>query len=386
MMNNHNVTVDLVMLSKFGESDGGRETWAYSFLPELSNKISNLRIFGYRTKTEDDNTKKLKKILNRKSEIFIFCGKDSRIPRFFTFIYCFYKSKNKIKSSCADYVVAMGVFELAFIMLFKKFFNGRRVVWLRGIFLHEKAARIPSFLVPLMQRLEMFLIKKAEIVLANGDDIKDYYEKFGVDVKVIRNGVDLSVWGAVAPLENSIMDKVRVAYIGRLDLVKGIDAFIKLAKKVKSSSYSDYFEFIVCGAGPSCYAEIKKLSDQKVLEYYGPVAKGDIPVLLNNIDVCVALTYSSKGLGGGGTSNALLEQMAAGRIIVAWDNAIFRQLLDINNSYLCEQYSEESLSNALENIYENYASAVLKARKAKTDIEPLTIETQVKLFESIVFN
>ena len=45
------------MLSNFGRADGGRETWAYNFLPGLLERYPQLRlnIYGLRVDGEPDN-------------------------------------------------------------------------------------------------------------------------------------------------------------------------------------------------------------------------------------------------------------------------------------------------------------------------------------------
>ena len=50
--------VALVMLSNFGPADGGRETWAYNFIPRLIARHKHLRlsIFGLRIEGEPDNS------------------------------------------------------------------------------------------------------------------------------------------------------------------------------------------------------------------------------------------------------------------------------------------------------------------------------------------
>lgn len=103
-----------------------------------------------------------------------------------------------------------------------------------------------------------------------------------------------------------------------------------------------------------------------------------------DIDVCVALTYSSTELGGGGTSNALMEQMAASKIIVAWDNPIFRQLLCDSSGYLVEQYSIDELTNCLVHIYKNNELAISKARKSTCKISTYTLPKQVDKFINLL--
>ena len=98
--------------------------------------------------------------------------------------------------------------------------------------------------------------------------------------------------------------------------------------------------------------------------------------------VCVALTLSSLGLGGGGVSNALVEQMAAGRILVAWDNDIFRQVLDSSMAYLVPQGDARALANAFLYIALNRGEALERAARAWEKSTSYAISTHVdKFFE-----
>lgn len=73
------------MLSKFGKNDGGREVWAYNFLPVLlQDEKIKLNIFGYRTK-EEDNTQllvKLDKSNVSQVEAILVTGKNNIFPKF----------------------------------------------------------------------------------------------------------------------------------------------------------------------------------------------------------------------------------------------------------------------------------------------------------------
>jgi len=383
---NKEYIIDLIMLSKFGKGDGGRETWIYNFIPELlnDNRIK-LKIFGYKTKEDEDNTellRKLDKTHTNRVEAFIITGKKNKFPKFLSMLFqlkSFLKNFDRQKSDCA---IAMGIFEVIIMLANKRFNNGLKIVWLRTIFLHEKSYRIPEILVGLARKIEYYLLKKADIIIANGDDVKAYYEQqYGLNITVIKNAVDAKKWD-MSPVTSS--EVLKVAYIGRLSKVKGIEPFMDLVKKVKNSSNAELFEFHIVGESNNYNTEVKKLQDEGLIIYHDRIDNEGLPVFLKDIHICVALTFASSSVGGGGTSNALLEQMAASKIIIAWDNVIFQQLLNVDIAYLVEQYSVSGLNTALLDIYSNQDEAIKKGISAKEAIRPYTIDAHVDQFRKLL--
>jgi glycosyltransferase involved in cell wall biosynthesis len=63
---------------------------------------------------------------------------------------------------------------------------------------------------------------------------------------VIENGVDPVVWRCDPP---RLKEPIRVAYIGRLSKVKGIEEFLQVIKLTKDGPNSDDFEFHIVGDG-----------------------------------------------------------------------------------------------------------------------------------------
>lgn len=388
-----NKTIDLIMLSKFGKNDGGRETWAYNFLPILVEHVSKINVFAYRELRDEDNSSLLLKIDTKDKQRvnpLILVGKKNRFPKFFSMFFHLKLFLRKFNKPSPDYVIAMGIFELILMLTNKRFKNSFKIVWLRGIFLNEKSSKIPTFLVYFAEKFEKYLLKKADLLLANGDDIKSYYDKYNLDITVIKNGVDITKWEIPSFTQSNIM---KIAYIGRLSKVKGIESFLELVEKIKTSSNSNNFEFHIAGDANEYISNVTKFTNNNWITYHGNIENDKLPIFLKDIHICVALTFSSlfngstgdnKVLGGGGTSNALLEQMAASKIILAWDNAHFRQILDDDSAYLVEQYAVSDLYQALLEIYSNQDEAIKRGINANKIIQPYTIEAQVEKFKKVI--
>lgn len=382
-----NSKIDLIMISKFGRNDGGTETWFYNFFPALLlDRSIKLTIYGYRCEGDEDNTATIKKLessgIHQFNPYFIK-GKKNRIPNFFYMFRGLRKHLKKNNQKPPNITIAVGIFELIMMLTNQRFKNGLRIVWLRSIFLNEKSERIPKIFTGIGKKILCFLLKKTDVILANGDDIKKYYEELGLQVKVIKNGVNSIKWSMPPP---ELIGKIKVAYVGRLSKIKGIESYFELIKKIKESSVANKFEFHIVGDSNSYSSKVAVYEKKDWIKFHGNIENEILPTFLKDIDVCVAFTYSSNDGGGGGTSNALMEQMSAAKIIIAWDNAIFRQLLDNENAFLVKQHSISGLCKALQDIYENQDQAIRKGIEGKKTIVPYTIEAQIDKFKTLIAN
>lgn len=382
------VVLDIVMLSAFGKQDGGRETWLYNFLPELllDSKISKVHLFGFRTKDQEDNTELLKRLdPHEKGRVIpiILVSEPTRFPKFVTMFKMLRRFSGSLEYKSPTHVMAVGgMLETLMIRFVSRFKKATRIVWLRSIFTQEKAYRIPSFGMRTVRYLEKKnLTKTADIIIVNGDDTKNYYSKYNLSIHTIKNAIDVKKWN-MAPMEPSTV--LQVAYIGRLSEVKGIEAFFDMAKTIKTSSLASNYVFHVVGDGANYHQEAKALSSEGIIKFHGPINNDELPDFLKEIHICVALTYVSEKLGGAGLSNALIEQMAAEKIIVAWDNNAFNQILNSECAYRARQYHNEDLVGILEDIYLHQEKALLKASKAKEVVQPYTIEAHVSKFKSLL--
>lgn len=384
------IAVDLIMLSSFNRSGGGRETWAYNFLPRLlaSDKKLHLRIYGLKNYHEVDNSQEFVSVFanhdRERLSINIMRAYNYRVPRLFLAVIPLMMNLRRSHARTGSPNITLGVgsvAELILIMLSRRLRRRRKILWLRGIYLHEKAARIPSFLRVLARRLEVWGLSKANVLLANGDDIADHYRSLGLNVHVIKNGVDLEKWCMPAP---ALVSPLKVAFIGRLSKVKGIEEFFSAIKFVRAAGESHKFEFLVIGGGE--YAEQAIALDRAgYLTYYGAVPNDQVAQYLHQVDICVALTFSSPALGGGGTSNALLEQMAAGKVIIAWDNPHFNQVLSTDNALLVQQGNIEQLVRALGRCFAERELLLSIASRAVGAAKEYSFENQLKRFKDVLY-
>lgn len=371
-------SIQLVMLSRFNKSGGGRETWFYNFMPRLYqlDPEFTLDVLGYKMGNSNLEVENAFASLRDRITFNFFELKPSKVPLFFKMWKRVFLVRKKEMIKPYDYVIAMGMFELIMILT-SNYKGAKKVVWLRGIFLHEKASKYPSFLMPFFRKIEIFLLKKANIVFANGSDIKEFYSSPNLNINVILNGVDLQRW---KPKQESfqVSSPIKIAYVGRLSQVKGFLEFLEAANRTLLLNSKD-FEFHIVGDGELKHSEAFKSKDKRII-YHGAIDNELLPQFLINFHVCVALTLADETGGGGGTSNALLEQMALGLVIVAWDNRIFRQVLTLNEAYLVEQKKVDQLVAAYLEILTDPVKAKEKAAKVLEKASTFAIDAKVKAY------
>ncbi|MDM0053467.1 glycosyltransferase family 4 protein [Variovorax sp. J22R115] len=370
--------VDFVMISRLGLSDGGRETWLRNFLREAGRQRADYK-FNLHTLSKDKvNVLTLVDSANLGSVKEIGCNR-GLLPISIVFVLKF-GLNGLLKKKAADHVVAIGGLDEALAVVFSYLLrpvNGRRILWLRTIYTKEKAYRLSKVARLILLKFEIFVVKNFfDLVIANGEDTAEFYRGLGVDCIVINNGIEIERWDKISI---SPSKRTRIAFIGRLAEVKGIKSFFTSVEMLASEPRFKEFEFHVVGDGPF-REEAERLQSGGLLKYHGALANDAIPAFVANMDCCVALTFLTDSIGGGGVSNALVEQMAAGQAIVAWDNGIFRKTLTQGSAYFVPQGNVEQLVQSYLNIRANPEVAKLKSEMAKAASKGYSIVNHVRKF------
>lgn len=371
--------IDLVMLSKLGVSEGGRETWLNNFLNYIYKSDLNVK---FNLITLEKSTNNILKDGNSElvDKHYQYSHRIKKLPIPLGFIFfCLYNFLFKKKE--AHDVLAVGGLNEAVATVFAyslRGVSGNKVLWLRTIYTKEKGYRLNRFSQKILLKIEVAIIKKFfNIVIANGEDTASFYRNLGIECLVIKNSIDLKKWHMKSRTTN--INMLNVAFIGRLSEVKGIQSFLDAIEIIEKYENLNNLNFHIVGEGPYLN-ELVRYKNNKLVHSYGAIPNEEIPIILQQMDVCVALTYLTNFLGGGGVSNALIEQMAAGKIIVCWDNDIFRQVLDDESAYFVKQGDSLALVKCLLEIQNNRVLANKKAERAKLLSQQYSIENHVESF------
>lgn len=194
------------------------------------------------------------------------------------------------------------------------------VAWLAGASIVVASIRdTGDLLSPLQRRVQKMVCRLADCVLVNAEAIRGSLLAQGYDpsnIVVIRNGITLSKFagedrGAVLRRELGLPLSARlVAVFSRLNRMKGVQYFLDSAI-VLAARFPDV-RFLVVGDGGSKkeleeYAARVGLGQRIVFTGF----RSDIPDVLSQVAISVLPSLSE------GTSNTLLESMAAGIPVIA---------------------------------------------------------------------
>ena len=378
--------IDLIMISKLSKSDGGRETWLKNFLHEIENRgFSKKILFNLITlKTNEDSIlEKNNSIVNNHIQ---YNSSYRFLPISIQFIiFCFFKLFFKRKD--VDHVLAVGGLEESLAAIVGYIFNnvkGKRILWLRTIYTKEKGYLLNRFSQKVLLKFEIFIIKSFfDLVIANGEDTAEFYRNYGVECHVIKNSIDLERWHC--PIITDMNNKLDIAFIGRLAEVKGIRSFLESIVFLNKRYPNNNLNFHVVGDGPF-RNQVEDLAGKNLIHFYGAIPNEELPKFMQKFDVCVALTFLSDFIGGGGVSNALIEQMAAKKIIVCWDNNIFRHILNDESCYFVKQGDTVALAETFLEIYHNSEIAKQKSYEAYLLSSNYSIHNHVNNFFILVEN
>lgn len=370
-----NFRIVILMISNFGVADGGRETWAYNFIPRLLKRWPSviLDLIGLNRSGEPDNEPSLTHLLAGRGEVTFLHSTRQRYVAL-SMVGQAPRALSTRSLQTPDLVIGVGsAVELLVMQASPALRRAPKIIWLRTILVDEKSTKLPKPLRAALRSMEVRLLRTADLLIANGEDTARYYRDRGLSVVVIPNGIDIAHWNW---RQRSWNAPLRVTFVGRLIAEKGVEQFLRLARALHDRGN---FEFHVVGEGP-LESEVRRALDEGWVVAHGAVSNSKVREILAETDVCVGFSFEG---GGGGVSNALLEQMASGCVIIAWQNAIYAQLLDHSNAFLVRQGDVEGAQLALEEVLDQPAKAQRIAANARKTAENYSFEAHIDKFVAV---
>lgn len=183
-------------------------------------------------------------------------------------------------------------------------------------------------------------------------------------VIAIQNGVDLQTLDRAFadPDASGLPAGFRVATVGRLDPVKGLDRFLEAA--ALAAPQAPDMRFVIVGDGPlrpDLEAQARQLGVADRVAFPGYC--DNVAARLPCFDVFVLPSISE------GMSNALLEAMAAARAIVATDIGANAEVVQAGHSALLVPPGDASaLAGAIVQLYRDRALATSLGRAARARV------------------
>jgi colanic acid/amylovoran biosynthesis glycosyltransferase len=234
-------------------------------------------------------------------------------------------------------------------------------------------------------QLLTMLWDKVDVVHCVSIDIMKRLEKSGLKSdKCFINypSIDISNFPFIyrkSEVIQSIKTNVIIVSTGRLNFQKGyIFALIAISHLIKKGIKVKYH---ILGDGPE--REMLKFlaTDLEISEniiFHGKVTSQDLKVVLENAHIFLLPSIYE------GVSNAVLEAMASGIPVITTNAGGMAEVVRNNyNGYLIDRYDPFAISEQLENIIDNYDTALSMTHQARNTVtDKFNLENQIDVFEA----
>lgn len=173
----------------------------------------------------------------------------------------------------------------------------------------------------------------------------DYAQKFSSGpYKIIPIGIDLQRFRPSAPEIAKFKDKkINILFVGRLDKRKGIEYLLKAFSRL--SQLQPNIRLIIVGDGPQRQKakDYVREEELKNVVFTGSVTRRDLPFHYATGDI-----FCSPATHGESFGVVLLEAMAAGLPVIAFDNPGYRNLFpDFARGFLVPNKNVSALTQAI---------------------------------------
>lgn len=226
-----------------------------------------------------------------------------------------------------------------------------------------------------MIKLDFFKKSRYLNIVMITESLTRYYEKkYQLDphlVTVLPDGYTPENFTAYSELPLLQNRRMRIAYAGSFGVGRGYEIIQELAKQDSGNLYTIY------GGEKEDALKVTGQNPPENILFKGFIANRDIPEALCNQDILLLPyqnTLIAKGEDTGKVMSPLklFEYMAAGRVTIASDLQVLKEILNETNCYFAIPDDVSSWKRNIEYIAENRAEAVSKAEKAKQDVRQYT--------------
>lgn len=203
------------------------------------------------------------------------------------------------------------------------------------------------------KRMEYLNLVHASQIWANGSDTTDYLKKRGFCSLLLKNGVDCYEFYKTEDqyIRPAFMNRnfINITMVATLREIRGLETAIEASTRVRRVVKD--FRLIFVGKGGQ--VRWKRLAEKLKVSNHVVFAgeRRDVADILHFTDI--ALTLGDERYGAG-LSHALLEAMASGKPIVAWDNVYYTPLLTHReNALLVPEHDPRALADAILELIQN---------------------------------
>ncbi len=179
----------------------------------------------------------------------------------------FVKKPDVIVGTSPQFFTAVGAWALSAVR-FKPFIFELRDIWPASI--TAVGAMKDSFAIRMLEKLEMFLYKRADSIISVTNAFKRELIARGVDgekIDVVLNGVDLTKYQPVNQKDNELSDKYNLqgkfvaGYVGTHGMAHGLETIVDVAEQLKK--YDD-IRILFAGGGAARKKVVDLVAQKKL--------------------------------------------------------------------------------------------------------------------------
>ena len=211
--------------------------------------------------------------------------------------------------------------------------------------------------IKLLKILEIFVLRKADAIIAVTQGIKDYLVENGINenkVGVIENGANTELFNPVrdSNVVNELKNKLHinndekvVLFVGNLAPWQGVEYLLRAAPSIVGEIPKT--KFLIVGDGimrEKLESLVKDLNIAHNVILTETVPYEIVPEYINISDVCVVL---KRKMSSGYSPLKLYEYMACGKPVIATNTAGFEILEQYNTGILVNPEDSQELASAL---------------------------------------
>lgn len=294
-------------------------------------------------------------------------------------------------SNHGAYSIFMGE-RIPYVIRISGFLN----IWLGGASTVSGSLQYMDNPLQVRDRLEIYAMKKANRVFAPSRLIADMGEEnLNIKVDVLESPYIMKheMWNKTIE-ETKLKDKKYILFYGNLRYLKGIQVIADLVRPVLSQ-WSDLY-LVLAGIDmeiedengqpvmASVYVSRRAAECSDRVLYLGKVSRTELFPIIYNAEACLMPSRIEN------LSNACIEAMALGKIVIASKDASFEQLIvDGKNGFLCERDCAEAFINTINEVLSLPMDEKRKIEnKAKTTISRLdpdvVYENFLKYYQAVI--
>ena len=207
------------------------------------------------------------------------------------------------------------------------------------------------------------------------------------DIMAIHDGVDLERFDSLPNRKDARIklgltpDQFIAGYIGHLYPGRGVEQIFELAKQLPDIRF-----LFVGGSNQDIENRTRHAVDQELanVHFAGFIANSDLPAYYAACDVLLMPYQREVAVSGGGNTASymspmkMFEYMATGRMIIASDMPVLREVLNESNAALCAPEDIHGWRTALERAQTDSAWRKSLSATALVDVKNFTWKRRVR--------